>query len=242
MSRFDEISAELQDRPRRWLVTGAAGFIGSHIVELLLSLGQEVTGLDDFSTGHRQNLPQAGLDLIEGDIRDPGTCARAVAGSDHVLHQAALGSVPWSVEDPLSTHAVNVTGFLNIALACREEGARLVYAASSASYGDRTELPAQEDRIGVPLSPYAASKTINEIYAAALARTYGLEAVGLRYFNVFGPRQDPAGAYAAVIPRWVAALITGQPVEIYGDGETSRDFCYVGDVARANVLAALAPA
>ncbi|MEL6478829.1 MAG: NAD-dependent epimerase/dehydratase family protein [Pseudomonadota bacterium] len=235
-----ELEATLRAAPKRWAVTGAAGFIGSTLVRALLRLDQHVVGVDDLSTGHLRNLPE-GFPLIEGDIRDPAACATAVAGADFVLHHAALGSVPWSMQDPLRTHAVNVTGFLNVLMAAREaDCARVVYAASSASYGTCGTVPAVEDRLGDPLSPYAASKTANEAYAGAFAEGYGLSAVGLRYFNVFGARQDPEGPYAAVIPRWIATLLEGAPVVINGDGETTRDFCHVDNVVAANLLAALA--
>ena len=233
-----------------WLVTGAAGFIGSNLVEALLKAGQDVVGLDNFATGHQRNLDEAEaladgrgtFRMIAGDIRDRAACAAAVAGVDVVLHQAALGSVPRSIADPLTSHDVNVTGFLNMLDAARTAGVtRFVYAASSSTYGDEPNLPKQEDRIGNPLSPYAVTKLADELYAAVYARNYGFKAIGLRYFNVFGPRQDPEGAYAAVIPKWVAAMIDGDPVTINGDGETSRDFCYVANAVQANILAALAP-
>ena len=241
----------LADRQSRWLVTGAAGFIGSHLVETLLGLGQVVVGLDNFSTGRRENLVDvrgrvgeaawARFEMIEGDIRDPATCVQAVGGVDHILHQAALGSVPRSIADPLATNASNVTGFLNMLDAARREGrATFVYAASSSTYGDEPNLPKREDRIGNPLSPYAVTKLVNEIYASVFARSYGYKAIGLRYFNVFGPRQDPKGAYAAVIPRWIAAMIEGEELQINGDGETSRDFCFVDNAVQANILASLA--
>jgi len=235
---------------RRWLVTGAAGFIGSNLVEALLGLGQEVVGLDNFATGHRRNLDevlaQGGgggrFRLLEGDIRDRQVCAHAVAEADIVLHQAALGSVPRSIADPLASHDVNVTGFLNMLEAAREAKVqRFIYAASSSTYGDEPHLPKREERIGNPLSPYAATKLINEIYSSVYARTYGIRATGLRYFNVFGPRQDPDGPYAAVIPKWIAAMIAGEEILINGDGETSRDFCFVANVVQANLLAATGP-
>ena len=237
----------LADRPRRWLVTGAAGFIGSNIVEALLGAGQEVVGLDNYATGHRANIAAAAgsnprFRMIEGDIRDRESCAQAVAGCDVVLHQAALGSVPRSIEEPLASHDSNVTGFLNVLEASRQAGVgRFVYAASSSTYGDHEALPKIEENIGNPLSPYAATKLIDEIYAEVYARTYGFKATGLRYFNVFGPRQDPEGAYAAVIPKWVAAMLRNEAVTINGDGETSRDFCFVANAVQANILAALAP-
>ncbi len=235
---------------RRWLVTGVAGFIGSHLLETLLGLGQEVVGLDNFATGRRSNLDdvraRVGADawgrftLIEGDIVDPDTCARACQGVQTVLHQAALGSVPRSIEDPQRSHAANVTGMLNMLVAARHAGvARFVYASSSSVYGDEPNLPKIENRIGRPLSPYAATKLFDEVYAEVFGRSYGLQTIGLRYFNVFGPRQDPNGPYAAVIPRWAAAILAGQPCIINGDGETSRDFCYVANAVQANLRAAL---
>ena len=244
-----ELAEQLNGCPRRWLVTGAAGFIGSNLVEALLACGQEVVGLDNYSTGHKRNVEAAAngstaglLRMVEGDIRDRSACAEAVAGCDVVLHQAALGSVPRSLKEPLATHDSNVTGFLNMLEAARMAGAaRFIYAASSSTYGDLEELPKVEERIGRPLSPYAATKLIDEIYAAVYLLSYGFKATGLRYFNVFGPRQDPEGAYAAVIPKWVAAMIADKPVIINGDGETSRDFCFVANAVQANVLAALAP-
>jgi UDP-N-acetylglucosamine 4-epimerase len=241
----------LRQRASTWLVTGAAGFIGSHLVETLLKCGQKVVGLDNFSTGHQRNLsavrdlvgPESSnrFSFIEGDIRDRSTCDRAVAGVDYVLHQAALGSVPRSIDDPLASHDVNVTGFLNMLDASRRAGvARFVYAASSSTYGDEPNLPKREERIGKPLSPYAVTKLANEIYADVYARVYGFSSVGLRYFNVFGPRQDPGGAYAAVIPLWTAAMLRGDQVVVNGDGETTRDFCYVANAVQANLRAALA--
>lgn len=241
--------AQLQSQRRRWLVTGAAGFIGSNLVEALLLAGQEVIGLDDFSTGHQHNLDQllavTGSDhfhMIRGDIRDRSACAEAVSGVDVVLHQAALGSVPRSMEDPLTTHDVNVTGFVNMLDAARLAGVdRFVYAASSSTYGDEPSLPKVEDRIGKPLSPYAATKYADEVYASVYATSYGFKATGLRYFNVFGPRQDPEGAYAAVIPKWIATMLADEVVTINGDGDTSRDFCFVANAVQANIRAALAP-
>lgn len=244
--------AQLLSGRRRWLVTGAAGFIGSNLVEALLQAGQEVVGLDNFSTGHKRNLDEVrGLavggaadrfQLIEGDIRDRQTCAAAVRNVDFILHQAALGSVPRSISDPLTSHDVNVTGMLNMLDAARLAGVqRFIYAASSSTYGDSAELPKREDRIGAPLSPYAATKLANEIYAGAYEKSYGYRATGLRYFNVFGPRQDPNGAYAAVIPKWTAAMIQQDEITINGDGQTSRDFCYVANAVQANLRAALAP-
>lgn len=248
MSRFEWAKAEVQRHPRTWLVTGAAGFIGSNLVEMLLGLGQDVVGLDNFATGHQRNLDEVveqvgpGAErfrFVHGDIRRLDTCRAACEGVDYVLHQAALGSVPRSVADPIATNATNVEGFLNMLVAARDTGVkRFVYAASSSTYGDEPTLPKVEERIGRPLSPYAVSKYVNELYAGVFQRTYGVESIGLRYFNVFGPRQDPEGAYAAVIPRWVSALLSGLPVEINGDGETSRDFTYVENVLQANLLAA----
>ena len=240
----DRISAIASDR-RTWLVTGGAGFIGSHLVERLLSLGQRVRVMDSFVTGHRRNLAEAArgheqaLEVIEGDIRSLDACREAVRGSDVILHQAALGSVPRSIEDPLATHATNVTGFLNVLQAARDQGVRrVVYASSSSVYGDHPGLPKVEDLIGRQLSPYAVSKYADELYAHAFGLAYGMELLGLRYFNVFGPRQDPNGPYAAVIPLWFRSLLEGSPVFVNGDGETSRDFCYVENVVGANLLAA----
>ncbi|HYX47268.1 MAG TPA: SDR family oxidoreductase [Sphingomicrobium sp.] len=232
-----------------WLVTGSAGFIGSHLLEALLRFDQRVASVDDFSTGHRSNLEEVSRSVgarawqrhrfVEGSIADPEVCREACRGADIVLHQAARGSVPRSIEDPLATHRANVDGFVNLLVAARDAGVRrFVYASSSSVYGDDETLPKREGAIGRPLSPYAASKQMNEIYAGVFARCYGMEIVGLRYFNVFGARQDPQGAYAAVIPRWVRAALTGEPVEINGDGETSRDFCYVANVVQANLRAA----
>ena len=232
-----------------WLVTGVAGFIGSNLLESLLKSNQHVTGLDNFATGYRKNLDQVKdavsreqwrrFKFLEGDIRRLEDCRRALRGVQRVLHQAALGSVPRSVEDPLASHASNVTGFLNMLVAARDAGAgRFVYASSSAVYGDEKRLPKIEKRTGQPLSPYAATKAMNEIYADVFARCYGMETIGLRYFNVFGPRQDPDGAYAAVIPKWIAAMIRDEPVLVNGDGKTSRDFCYIANVVQANLKAA----
>lgn len=243
-------ATHLRAKPLRWLVTGSAGFIGSHLVEALLCLGQDVVSVDNFETGHRHNLDEvrqavgdrlwARHEFVEADIVDPGACHRACRAVDIVLHQAALGSVPRSIADPLRTHAANATGFLNMLVAARDAGVgRFVYAASSSTYGDAPELPKVEDRIGRPLSPYAVTKYLDEIYADVFARCYGTGAIGLRYFNVFGARQDPEGAYAAVIPRWAEAMLDARPIVIYGDGETTRDFCYVANVVQANLLAAL---
>lgn len=232
-----------------WLVTGCAGFIGSNLLEALLRQGQTVIGLDNFATGFQHNLDQvrdavggeawARFRFIEGDIRDLETCRRACEGVDRVLHQAALGSVPRSIEDPITSHSTNVTGFLNMLVAARDAKVqRFVYAASSAAYGDWPGLPKVEDQIGRPLSPYGAGKYMNELYADVFGRNYGLEAIGLRYFNVFGPRQDPDGAYAAVIPKWIAAMLRGDAVYINGDGETARDFCFIDNVVQANLRSA----
>jgi UDP-N-acetylglucosamine/UDP-N-acetylgalactosamine 4-epimerase len=251
VNKFQDIQQHLLQHRYHWLVTGAAGFIGSNLVHALLMLGQRVSGLDNFATGHRHNLAQVKesvtqedwlqFSFIEADIRDAGACQRACEGVDFVLHQAALGSVSRSIDEPLTTNATNIDGFLNMLVAARDHGVkRFVYAASSSTYGDHPDLPKVEDRIGNPLSPYAVTKYVNELYANVFGRTYGMESIGLRYFNVFGPRQDPDGAYAAVIPQWIAALIRNQALHINGDGETSRDFCYIDNVVQANVLAALA--
>lgn len=246
---FELLCDRLATAPRTWLVTGGAGFIGSHLVEHLLGLGQQVRVLDSFATGHRSNLAHArgragergSLELVEGDIRDLEACRRACAGVDHVLHQAALGSVPRSIDDPVSSHQTNASGFLHVLLAAREARVRsFVYASSSSVYGDSPILPKVEEQVGRPLSPYAATKASNEAYGSAFALAYGLKVIGLRYFNVFGPRQDPNGPYAAVMPIWFSALAAGREVRIYGDGESSRDFCYVANVVQANLLAALA--
>jgi UDP-N-acetylglucosamine/UDP-N-acetylgalactosamine 4-epimerase len=247
---IDSISSKLGERPRRWLVTGSAGFIGSHLLESLLRAGQEVTSLDNFATGHRSNLDEvrrlvgeqawAHHRFIEGDIADPAICDAACNDVEIVLHQAALGSVPRSINDPLNTHRANATGFLNMLVAAKNAGIkRFVYAASSSTYGDSPALPKVEDKIGRSLSPYAVTKLVNELYADVFGRCYGQATIGLRYFNVFGPRQDPNGAYAAVIPRWVAAMLAGQPCVINGDGQTSRDFCYVANAVQANLRSAL---
>ena len=249
MSAYDQLQTELNAAPQTWLVTGVAGFIGSNLLETLLRMNQRVVGLDNFSTGKQKNLEQVQalvgparwgqFRFREGDISDPTACQRACEGVDFVLHQAALGSVPFSMKDPQASHRSNVNGFLNMLLAARDAKVkRFVYASSSAIYGDDPGLPKVEAKIGKPLSPYAATKSINEVYANAFALAYGLESIGLRYFNVFGPRQDPEGAYAAVIPLWIAALLRRQPIYINGDGETSRDFCFVANVVQANLLAA----
>ncbi|MGO3742379.1 SDR family oxidoreductase [Kerstersia sp.] len=251
MTRFESVQAALKQTPRTWLVTGAAGFIGSNLLEKLLKLDQTVVGLDNFATGYQRNLDEvqarvtpaqwARFQFIEGDIRDIETCQRAAAGVNHILHQAALGSVPRSLADPATTNAVNISGFLNMLIAAKEaEVDSFVYAASSSTYGDHPGLPKVEDLIGRPLSPYAVTKYVNELYADVFGRAYGVKSVGLRYFNVFGPRQDPDGAYAAVIPKWVASMIRDDELFINGDGETSRDFCFVDNAVQANILAAVA--
>ena len=253
MTAYEKLERLLKRRPGKWLVTGAAGFIGSHLVETLLRLNQRVVGLDNFATGHAANLDdvrdnvtpaqRCAFRFIEGDITDAKDCARACRGAEFVLHQAALGSVPRSFADPLGTHAPNTTGFLNILQAARKAKARrVVYASSSSVYGDAKGSPKVESVTGTLLSPYAVSKMVDELYAQVFGSGYGQELAGLRYFNVFGPRQDPKGAYAAVIPRWTQELLCGKPTEIYGDGKTSRDFCYVANVVQANLLAAIAKA
>lgn len=248
-TRYQALCQQLLAQPRTWLVTGVAGFIGSHLLETLLKLDQHVVGLDNFATGHRRNLCEVQslvsplqwgrFDFIEGDIRNPVDCQRACDGVDHVLHQAALGSVPRSLADPVATNATNIDGFLNMLVAARDAHvSSFTYAASSSTYGDHPALPKVEANIGKPLSPYAVTKYVNELYADVFARCYGVNTIGLRYFNVFGPRQDPNGAYAAVIPKWTAALLQGEPVHINGDGETSRDFCFIQNAVQANLLAA----
>ena len=237
--------------PRIWLVTGVAGFIGSNLLEALLDLDQTVVGLDNFSTGHRHNLEQvqelvtavqwSRLSMIDGDICDLETCRHAAHGVDYVLHQAALGSVPRSIADPIATNLNNVNGFLNMLVASRDAGVKsFTYAASSSTYGDHPGLPKVEEQIGRPLSPYAVTKYVNELYADVFNKCFQFNSIGLRYFNVFGPRQDPNGAYAAVIPKWISAMLTGSAIRINGDGETSRDFCYVENAVQANILAATA--
>ena len=257
MSRYEELQAELKENQYTWLVTGAAGFIGSNLVEKLLTLNQNVVGLDNFETGYQHNLDQAIEDaqtalatdncqlnadnfcLIEGDIRNIETCHHACKGVDYVLHQAALGSVPRSIEDPIRTNRTNIDGFLNMLVASREAKVkRFVYAASSSTYGDHPDLPKVEDKIGNPLSPYAVTKQVNELYATVFAKTYNFNTIGLGYFNILGKRQDPDGAYAAVIPKWVSSIIKGEEVFINGDGETSRDFCYIENTVQMNLLAA----
>ena len=251
MTKYQEVKNHLQNHQHCWLITGVAGFIGSNLLEALLKLNQKVTGLDNFSTGHRHNLdevqalvgPEAwrNFNFIEGDIRNLDDCKKACAGADYVLHEAALGSVPRSIEDPILTNDNNISGFLNMLVAAREAAVkRFVYAASSSTYGDHPDLPKVEEVIGRPLSPYAVTKYVNELYADVFARCYGTESIGLRYFNIFGPRQDPNGAYAAVIPLWIAALIRNEALYIKGDGETSRDFTFIENIIQANLLAALA--
>ncbi len=249
MDALDATLDDLKANPRTWLVTGVAGFIGSNLLEALLQAGQRVVGLDNFATGYVANLEDAqsavGPDswecfrFIEGDIRDLATCREAVKGVQVVLHQAALGSVPRSIQDPLASHQANVDGSLNLFLAAKDEGARLVYASSSSVYGDNLDLPKVEERTGKPLSPYALTKSVVEQYARIFNLTYGFGCIGLRYFNVFGPRQNKNGPYAAVIPRWITNLLEGEPTLLFGDGSTSRDFCYVDNVIQANILAGI---
>jgi len=251
MTAYEQLRSHLPTAPKSWLITGVAGFIGCNLLEALLKLEQKVVGLDNFATGHHHNLKQiqdavtpeqwARFKFIEGDIRKLDDCRAACAGVDYVLHQAALGSVPRSLEDPLTTHGANIDGFLNMLVAARDaQVKRFVYAASSSTYGDHPGLPKVEAVIGKPLSPYAVTKLVNEQYADVFARVYGFKSIGLRYFNIFGARQDPAGAYAAVVPKWTAAMIHNEPVYINGDGETSRDFCYIANTVQANLLAATA--
>ncbi len=249
MQTYEELLARIKAGPRTWLVTGAAGFIGSHLAENLLRLDQTVVGLDNFSTGKRENLEHVRQSvgeqawrrfrMIEGDIRDLATCQEACRGVELVLHEAALGSVPRSIDDPISSNASNVTGFLNMLVAARDAGvSRMVYASSSAVYGDHPALPKVEPVIGRPVSPYGLTKHVNELYADTFARCYGFQTIGLRYFNVFGPRQHPDGAYASVIPAWIGALLRNQPAYVNGDGRAGRDFCYVDNIGQANLLAA----
>jgi UDP-N-acetylglucosamine/UDP-N-acetylgalactosamine 4-epimerase len=253
MTKYEQLQEHLKGNQNTWLITGVAGFIGSNLLEKLLILNQKVVGLDNFDTGHQHNIEQAiqdannvtGNDLssnfkfINGDIRELGDCKEACSGVDYVLHQAALGSVPRSIEDPINTNRANIDGFLNMLVASKDANVRrFVYAASSSTYGDHPDLPKVEDKIGNPLSPYAVTKVVNELYANVFAKTYGFKAIGLRYFNIFGKRQDPNGAYAAVIPKWVAAILNKEDVFINGDGETSRDFCYIDNTVQMNLLAA----
>lgn len=251
MNKYHAIRKKLQESPKTWLVTGVAGFIGSNLLEELLMLDQQVVGIDNFSTGKQENLDAvkkvvgakkwANFSFHQGDIRDLKACRSVTAGVNYVLHQAALGSVPRSIDDPITTNQSNIDGFLHMLVAARDSGvARFVYAASSSTYGDHPGLPKVEDKIGRPLSPYAVTKYVNELYADVFARTYGIEAIGLRYFNVFGKRQDPNGAYAAVIPKWIGQLLEHKAPTINGDGETSRDFCFIENAVQANILAATA--
>jgi UDP-N-acetylglucosamine 4-epimerase len=248
---YEELQERLRSRPRFWVVTGAAGFIGSHLVEALLRLNQRVVGLDNLSTGRRANLSQVknavsesqwrGFRLLEGDIRAPETCRRACRAADYVLHQAALGSAPRSIEHPVGVHDSNLTGFLNVLVAARDAGVtRLVYAGSNATYGDRAEPPQAELHAARPLSPYAATKYMNELYAEVFAHCYAFDSIGLRYFDVYGPRQDDDGPHSAVIPWWIACMLRREPVFIDGDGTAARDFCHVDDIVQANLLAAMA--
>ncbi len=249
MTRYEQLLQDLPKHPKTWLITGVAGFIGSNLLETLLKLDQQVVGLDSFVTGHQHNLDEvqgevsaeqwARFHFINGDIRNLTDCQRACEGVDYVLHQAALGSVPRSLNDPITTNETNISGFLNMLVAARDANAvSFTYAASSSTYGDHPGLPKVEDVIGKPLSPYAVTKYVNELYADVFAKSYGFNTIGLRYFNVFGKRQDPEGAYAAVIPKWTAAMIKGEDVYINGDGHTSRDFCYIDNTIQANLLAA----
>lgn len=251
MSQYYQVCEQLKQNPKIWLITGVAGFIGSNLLETLLKLDQRVVGLDNFATGHQYNLDEVqslvtaeqwnNFTFIQGDIRNLEDCQKACTNVDYVLHQAALGSVPRSIADPITTNAANITGFLNMLTAARDaEVKSFTYAASSSTYGDHPALPKVEENIGKPLSPYAVTKYVNELYADVFAKTYGFKAIGLRYFNVFGKRQDPNGAYAAVIPKWTAAMIVGNDVFINGDGETSRDFCFIDNTVQANILAATA--
>ncbi|MEF0861960.1 NAD-dependent epimerase/dehydratase family protein, partial [Acinetobacter baumannii] len=249
MSQYQTVCEQLKYQPKTWLITGVAGFIGSNLLETLLKLDQKIVGLDNFATGHQHNLDEvqslvtpeqwAKFTFIQGDIRNLEDCQKACANVDYVLHQAALGSVPRSIADPITTNAANITGFLNMLVAARDAQVKsFTYAASSSTYGDHPALPKVEENIGNPLSPYAVTKYVNELYADVFARTYDFKCIGLRYFNVFGKRQDPNGAYAAVIPKWTAAMIQGDDVFINGDGETSRDFCFIENTVQANILAA----
>lgn len=249
MIRYEQLKVELIQTPKTWLVTGVAGFIGSNLLETLLRLNQRVVGLDNFATGHQRNLDEVqslvppeqwnNFNFIKGDVRSLEDCHNACASVDYVLHQAALGSVPRSLADPITTNNTNITGFLNMLVAARDAKVQsFTYAASSSTYGDHPALPKVEENIGSPLSPYAVTKYVNELYANVFSRCYEFKATGLRYFNVFGPRQDPDGAYAAVIPKWTDSLLRGEPIYINGDGETSRDFCFIDNAVQANLLAA----
>lgn len=252
INKYTQVLSQLRHNPATWLVTGCAGFIGSNLLQALLQAEQTVIGLDNFATGHKHNLQEVQnavsaqqwqrFKFIEGDIRNLDTCMQVSQGVQYVLHQAALGSVPRSIKQPLVSHDVNVNGFLNMLMAARDSNVHsFVYAASSSTYGDHPALPKTEDQIGRPLSPYAVTKYVNELYASVFNLSYGVNSVGLRYFNVFGQRQDPEGAYAAVIPKWIAAMIRNHDLTINGDGETSRDFCFIDNVVQANILAAVAP-
>ena len=251
-ARYEEVKEQLKKEPKKWLVTGVAGFIGSNLLETLLKLDQTVVGLDSFITGHQHNLDEVQVEvgneqwqrfaLITGDICNLSDCEKATDGVDYVLHQAALGSVPRSIEDPIKTNAANINGFLNMLVAARNAKVEsFTYAASSSTYGDHPALPKVEENIGKPLSPYAVTKVVNELYADVFAKTYDFKTIGLRYFNIFGKRQDPNGAYAAVIPKWVSSLLANETVFINGDGETSRDFCYIANTIQINILSATAP-
>ncbi len=251
MTQYEKIKTELQNKPKTWLITGVAGFIGSNLLETLLKLDQKVIGLDSFVTGHQHNLDEVqGLltvdqwqrfTMIKGDIRNIEDCERATKNVDYVLHQAALGSVPRSIEDPITTNQANIDGFLNMLVAARDaKVSSFTYAASSSTYGDHPDLPKVENKIGKPLSPYAVTKVVNELYADVFAKTYSFKTIGLRYFNIFGKRQDPDGAYAAVIPKWIAAMLDSDNIYINGDGETSRDFCFIDNAVQANILSATA--
>lgn len=246
---YQQVQQQIKEQPKTWLITGVAGFIGSNLLETLLKLDQHVVGLDNFSTGHQHNLDEVqslvsaeqweNFQFINGDIRNIDDCHRATHNVNYILHQAALGSVPRSIEDPITTNSTNIDGFLNMLVAARDANVnKFVYAASSSTYGDHPALPKIEENIGKPLSPYAVTKYVNELYADIFGKTYGLQSIGLRYFNIFGQRQDPNGAYAAVIPKWISAMIKDDAVYINGDGETSRDFCYIDNAIQANILAA----
>lgn len=256
MARYETVKLELLKTPKSWLITGVAGFIGSNLLETLLKLNQTVTGLDNFSTGFQHNLDEVKREVtpeqwdkfrfIDGDIRDYQTCHTAVMSGDicvdYVLHQAALGSVPRSIADPVMTNSANITGFLNMLTAAKEANvSSFTYAASSSTYGDHPALPKVEENIGSPLSPYAVTKYVNELYASVFAKNYDFKSIGLRYFNVFGKRQNPDGAYAAVIPKWIASMINRDDIFINGDGNTSRDFCFIENTVQMNILAATAP-
>ena len=249
MNKIEEVNAKLREKPKRWLITGVAGFIGSNLLEELLQLDQMVVGLDNFSTGKPENLKNVKKEVgpekwkqfhfMEGDIRNLTDCMEICKGVNYILHQAALGSVPRSIDDPIKTNQSNIDGFLNMLVASRDNKVdRFVYAASSSTYGDHTSLPKKEDEIGKPLSPYAVTKLVNELYADVFSKIYGIQTIGLRYFNVFGKRQDPNGAYAAVIPKWISIFLNDRRPTINGDGTTSRDFCYIENVIEANILAA----